>query len=195
MTSHDVKEAMKKITVLFTFVLILVAVAIVVLLHKPKEPIMPNPRLTPGAIFPKVTVEQICTEGYANVLDGGQRNVPASVKKQVFIEYLGTVPRNAGEYEIDHLISLEIGGCNNIRNLWPESGLTQPWNSHVKDRLEDRMAALLRACLKTQGHDAATVLLRQFQIEIATNWTNAYVKYVGPAPGTTTKAATPKRRE
>jgi hypothetical protein len=49
------------------------------------------------------------------------------------------------------------------------------------------MAALLRECLKTKGHDEATALLRKFQSEIATNWTNAYVKYVGPASEDVTK--------
>jgi hypothetical protein len=188
------KDIMKKTA--FVSVLLAAAIIIVlVLVRKPADPIVPDPTLTPGAIFPNATVEQICTEGYANVLNGGVRNVPSSVKKQVFLEYLGSVPRNEGDYEIDHLIPLELGGCNSIGNLWPQSGLTRPWNSRVKDRLEDQMAALLRGCLKTQGHDAATALLRQFQKEIATNWTNAYVKYVGPAPEMATEAIAPKHRE
>jgi hypothetical protein len=82
---------------------------------------------------------------------------------KVFNEYFGYVPRHAGNYEIDHLISLKLGGCNSIDNLWPLSYSTTPWNSHVKDKLEDRMAALLRECLKTKGHDAASELMRQFR--------------------------------
>lgn len=142
------------------------------------DPILPDAQLTPGAVFTNVTVEQVCTKGYANVLNGGVRNVPEKVKRQVFTEYFGAVPTNTADYEVDHLISLELGGCNDIKNLWPQSYKTEPWNAHVKDKVEDRMAALLREELKTQGHDAATALMKQFQAEISQNWTNAYQKYV-----------------
>jgi hypothetical protein len=42
-----------------------------------------------------------------------------------------------GEYEIDHLVSLELGGSSSIRNLWPQSYVTEPQNAHVKDKLEN----------------------------------------------------------
>jgi hypothetical protein len=167
----------------FGLVLALIAVLIVAVWWRRRDPLMPDRRLTPGAVFADATVEQICAPGYANVLNGGERNVPASVKKEVFNEYFGAVPGHPGDYEIDHLIPLELGGDNSLRNLWPQSYSTKPWNSRVKDRLEDRMAALVRECLKTKGHRAATELLRQLQEEMASNWTNAYVKYVGPPPG------------
>src|SRR5438552_4105608 len=38
---------------------------------------------TPGAIFPDVTVEQICVRGYSKSV----RNVPVSKKREVFREY------------------------------------------------------------------------------------------------------------
>lgn len=145
-----------------------------------EDPIIPDAQLTPGAVFTNVTVEQVCAKGYANVLNGGVRNVPESEKRAVFIEYFGKVPTNTADYEIDHLISLELGGCNDMKNLWPQSYTTQPWNAHIKDKVEDRMAALLREELKTKGHDAATALMKQFQTEISQNWTNAYQKYVAP---------------
>lgn len=146
------------------------------------DPVLPDPKLTPGVAMSNVTVEQICSKGYANILNGGVRNVPGSEKRAVFIEYFGKVPFDPGAYEIDHLISLEIGGSNNIKNLWPEA-YTNVVNSvnvgaHTKDKLEDRMAALLRADLKANGHDHATALMKQFQSEIATNWISAYKKYV-----------------
>jgi len=34
-----------------------------------------------------------------------------------------------------NLIPLSLGGSNRQKNLWPQSGITEPWNSHVKDRL------------------------------------------------------------
>jgi 5-methylcytosine-specific restriction endonuclease McrA len=48
------------------------------------------------------------------------RNVPAEMKRQVYHEY-GITSHGSGEYEIDHLIPLELGGSNSIKNLWPES--------------------------------------------------------------------------
>ena len=135
--------------------------------------------------MPGVTVEQLCTKGYANVLNGGVRDVPESEKQAVFVEYFGKVPANPGAYEIDHLISLELGGSNVRNNLWPQS-YSGVWNARVKDRLEDWMAAQVRTTLKSNGHSAAANQLAQFQHEIATNWTNAYAIHIG-VPGKTIK--------
>jgi hypothetical protein len=85
----------------------------------------------------------------------------------------GITEHQPGEYEVDHLIPLWIGGSNSIKNLWPESYRTL-WNARVKDRLEDRLHALAisgRLDLKTA------------QREIATDWIAAYKKYIGPSPG------------
>src|SRR5258708_3815779 len=82
---------------------------------------------TPGAVFPLVTVREICVAGYSSTV----RNVPESVKAQVFAEY-GITTHVAGEYEVDHLISLELGGSNDIANLWPELANPSP-RFHQKD--------------------------------------------------------------
>ena len=147
-----------------------------------EDPIRPDPKLTPGDVLTNVTVEQIMQKGYANKLNGGVRHVTAAEKRQVFTEYFGKVPGMQGHYEIDHLISLELGGSNDPKNLWPESYYTVPFNAHVKDKLEDRMAANVRHELESNGHDAATKLLQQYQHEIATDWIAAYHKYVAETP-------------
>ena len=73
-----------------------------------------NPALTPGAVFAGVTAAQVCVSGYS----ASVRSVSSSEKATVFAEYhLTDVP---GAYEVDHLISLELGGSNDITNLWPE---------------------------------------------------------------------------
>jgi len=41
-------------------------------------------------------------------------------------------------YEVDYLITPELGGATDIRNLWPYGDTV--WNAHVKDQLEDRAA-------------------------------------------------------
>jgi hypothetical protein len=141
------------------------------------DPLRPDPQLTPGAVT-NVPVEQIVAPGYAKQA----RHVTDATKRQVFIEYFGRVPDHPGQYEIDHLISLELGGSNDIKNLWPQNYLSLPYNAHIKDKLEDHAAALVRNELKLHGHDAATALLRQIQHEIATDWVVAYHKYVSKYP-------------
>jgi hypothetical protein len=139
------------------------------------DPIRPDAALTPGVRI-TVPIEKLVVPGYANRIGGGVRNVPESEKKAVFSEY-HIVP--SGNYEIDHLISLELGGANDIKNLWPQSYLTRPWNAHVKDKLEDWMAASVRHTFKDKGAAAATTLLNQYQAEIAHDWIAAYSKYLG----------------
>lgn len=125
-------------------------------------PILPDSKLSPGATSP-VTRADICVPGYTKKV----RNVPLAVKKQVYAEY-GIKSHKPGDYEVDHLISLELGGSNSIKNLWPESYKTQPWNAHVKDALENEMHAEVcsgKLDLTTAQHD------------IATDWIAAYKKY------------------
>jgi hypothetical protein len=141
------------------------------------DPLRPNPRLTPGATT-NVDVEILLQPGYTKKV----RHVPAATKKQVFIAYFGRVPAHPGHYEIDHLISLELGGSNDIKNLWPEGYFTAPFDAKMKDKLEDKMHLLVKADLKAHGKASATRLLKKFQHEIATDWVAAYHQYVSPRP-------------
>ena len=126
------------------------------------SPLMPDPNLTPGATLPVATGD-ICVPGYSKKV----RNVPLDVKQQVYAEY-GITSHQPGEYEVDHLISLELGGSNSIKNLWPQSYLTQPWNAHVKDALENELHA--EVC-------SGKVDLPTAQHDISTDWIAAYKKY------------------
>ncbi len=70
----------------------------------------PNPKLTPGSAFPKITIKQLCTPGYTSTV----RNVKDSVAKQVFINYgIGSkfTTKERANYEVDHFISLELLYC------------------------------------------------------------------------------------
>ena len=79
---------------------------------------LPDKQLTPGNMR-NVTVRELCTTSTSLV-----RNVPESLKKDVFNNY-GMNGNDrcvcAEGYEIDHLVSLELGGSNDIKNLWPQS--------------------------------------------------------------------------
>ena len=143
-------------------------------------PILPDPKLSPGDVLTS-DKEIVCVSGYTKTV----RNVPQALKEQVYREY-GITSRLPGEYEIDHIISLELGGSNSLRNLFPESYRTQPLNAHVKDKLENRLHA--KAC-------SGKITLVEAQTAIAGNWPAAYVKYLGPLPSgaalTTPRTAPP----
>jgi hypothetical protein len=80
---------------------------------------MPDKKLTPGATDPAVTQATvkttICVAGYT----GTVRSVGEAEKKQVMERY-GLPAADLAKVEIDHFISLEIGGSNDITNLWPQ---------------------------------------------------------------------------
>ncbi len=124
---------------------------------------LPNPQMTPGDTL-DVTKADICVPGYSSKV----RDVPQSVKDQVYQEY-GIPSHKPGQYEVDHLISLELGGSNSIKNLWPESYSGQ-WNAHVKDKLENKLHQLV--C-------DGSLDLKTAQHAISTDWVSAYQKYMG----------------
>jgi hypothetical protein len=126
------------------------------------SPLLPNASLTPGGVL-AVTKADVCQSGYSKLV----RNVPQAVKDQAYKNY-GITHHAAGEYEVDHLISLELGGSNSIKNLWPQSYLTQPWNAHVKDKLENELHRLM--C-------NGTISMATAQHDISTDWIAAYKKY------------------
>jgi hypothetical protein len=119
----------------------------------------PDQACTPGAIFPDVTSEQVCRPGYSSAA----RNVPAELSRQVYDAY-GVTQRTPGEYQVDHLVPLEIGGSNDIANLWPQP-TTPPPGSHEKDRVENNL------------HDqvcSGRMTLLDAQHAIATDWVAVY---------------------
>lgn len=127
------------------------------------EPVAaPKPRLTPGATVP-LTKDDVCRGSSLSSLPV----VPPSLKRQVFEEYGIANPR-PDAYEVDYLITPELGGATSIRNLWPQPYNNTTWHAGVKDQLEERLHAMV-----CNGElDLATA-----QHDIATNWIAAYKKY------------------
>jgi hypothetical protein len=115
---------------------------------------------TPGAINLDLTKEVLCSSNFSTK---SVRNVPAAEKRHVYEEY-GIASHQTGQYEVDHLISLELGGSNDIANLWPEAADPRP-GFHEKDLVENY--------LHKQVCDGA-VSLEDAQKEIATNWLQIY---------------------
>ncbi len=125
---------------------------------------LPDSACTPGEALPDATKEAICTPGYSRNV----RNVSTQTKDEVYAEY-GITHHSAGEYEVDHLVSLELGGSNSIANLWPEAAEPAP-GFHEKDKVENYL------------HDqvcSGRISLEQAQAEIATNWLGVYDRMPG----------------
>lgn len=124
---------------------------------------LPNPKLTPGVVNPAVT--DVCSVKWGKDV----RHVTLGMKQQVFASY-GILWAQHSLYEVDHLISRELGGADDIRNLWPEHWAS-PWGAHEKDRLENKLHSLV--C-------AGALPLPQAQKLIGGNWIAAYKKYIIP---------------
>src|SRR5215471_19480909 len=95
-----------------------------------------DPDCTPGEKDPNVTqanIQQtICVKGYTKTV-----RPPTSYTTPLKMTLMGKYgftdsPKN---YELDHLISLELGGNpTSVQNLWPEPGASP----NAKDKVEGR---------------------------------------------------------
>jgi len=121
---------------------------------------LPDHDCTPGEVFTEAGLDDICTPGYAS----SARNVSVTLKKKVYSAYDIAYPQAKGEYEVDHLIPLELGGDNSIANLFPESAEPTP-GFHEKDLVENYLHD--QAC-------AGAIPLHTAQMQIATNWLLIY---------------------
>lgn len=134
----------------------------------------PNSALTPGEAFNNVTAAQVCTSGYS----ASVRNVPTTEKEQVFAEY-GIPYSEHANYEVDHLISLELGGDNSIKNLWPEyDGGVIP---NPKDKVENYLHS--QVC-------NGNLSLAEAQNEIKIDWYKVYLAIGGSTTASTTTTNT-----
>lgn len=83
-------------------------------------------------VDPEATVEKVCTPHYTAKV----RHVTVEEKRAVFaIYHLDYHPR---KYKVDHYIPLELGGSNDLKNLWPEPLAPRP-GAHEKDRVENAL--------------------------------------------------------
>jgi len=145
---------------------VLATAAAVLLTHSPRgdraPPVIPEANLTPGATRP-TTRADVCRSDP----DQSLRVIPVSVRQKVFESY-GLPHARPEAYEVDYLITPELGGSGDIRNLWPQPYSSTVWNAHVKDALEDRLHEMV--CNGTLNLETA-------QHDIASNWIAAYKKY------------------
>ncbi len=135
--------------------------------YDPARAVLPDAKLTPGDTFPGVTAADVCTSGWASE----HRHVTEAMRDRVYAEY-GRA-RGPGCCEVDHLIPLELGGSNEIKNLWPQPDDPRPGDAE-KDGLENELHRLV--C-------AGKVPLADAQECIASNWVGCWEKYKVPEYG------------
>ena len=141
---------------------------------------VPDPACTPGAINPTLTVDVLknrdfktgCVRDQATpegrIIKPNEKPGPAKV--DTYEWYDATKPDdNQGQNqtcELDHLISLEIGGADTLDNIWPQCGPSDAALSDrffkEKDTVENYLAWMVR-------HDQMD--LADAQKGISSDWT------------------------
>jgi hypothetical protein len=123
---------------------------------------LPDPHCTPGTINPQVTQtaigDTICKSGWTKTVRP-PTSVTGKLKTQIDAAY--TLPATTAG-ELDHLISLELGGApSDPANLWVEPGKIP----NPKDAVENKLHSAVCSGL---------VPLATAQQAIAGNWTTAF---------------------
>jgi len=156
---------------------IVVATAAAVIVATPawsaRNPGLPNPVRTPGAVNARVTQSTIhstiCVPGYSSSVRPPESYTEALKYRQLDGGYNLNGDTRASDYEEDHLIPLEVGGSpTSVKNLWPEPW-TVTWNAGRKDALENVMHRLV-----CDGSVTLATARRVF----TSNWILGYEKYV-----------------
>ena len=119
----------------------------------------------------------MCTSGWTTTVRPPQ-SYTTELKREQIVAY-GYPDHVLGDYEEDHLVSLEIGGApRDPKNLWPEPYIIKlsdgrSVGARVKDLIENRLHDLV--C-------AGKLSLALAQHEEATDWITAWFALDGQAP-------------
>jgi hypothetical protein len=134
----------------------------------------PNLDLTPGAIDPAVTQDNIqstiCVSGYTKTVRPSS-TITHRLKLQIMMAY--GINGDPSEYELDHFIPLELGGCGDcVANLWPER-YDLEFGAKEKDRVENFLHR--RVC-------SGGLTLEQGQNAMRDDWVKVYEQMDPPPP-------------
>ena len=130
---------------------------------------LPDPNCTPGAINPSVTQEKLRNPAFTTKCL--RDNATTKAQKATTYQSYGIQhpAHNTGASqicELDHLISLELGGADTLDNIWPQCGpdevVLMERYFKQKDTVENYLASQVRA---------GAMLLDEAQKGIATDWT------------------------
>lgn len=121
---------------------------------------LPDLAATPGVVVLH-EAEKVCAVHWGKDV----RHVTQTMKRRVCVHYgAGACP--GPRWELDHLVSRELGGADDERNLWP-----QPIReARIKDRLENWLHR--QVC-------AGRLTLAAAQRCIRDDWTRCYAAHLG----------------
>lgn len=122
----------------------------------------PNPKLTPGSVS-ATSVATLCSRNDRDL----DPHLPAEKISAVYRAY-GVNTRAAAAYQVDYLISPQLGGNDAMSNLWPEPYDATVWNAAAKDGLERHLFGMV--C-------SGELDLAVAQRELAADWIGAYQRY------------------
>jgi hypothetical protein len=130
---------------------------------------VPDPNCTPGAINPTLTIDVLRDRSFTTRCTRDAATQEGEKATTYDWYNLPHPSQNSGENqicELDHLISLEIGGADTLDNIWPQcgpSGVALPKRFFKeKDTVENFLAMQVRA---------GRMDLIDAQRGIATDWT------------------------
>ena len=141
----------------------------------------PDPNCTPGAVNPTLTLEILQDKNFTTkcVRD---KATSATKKHLAYIWYQVKSPSNntgaSQTCELDHLISLELGGADTLDNIWPQCGPSRT----------TLMARYFKRKDTVENYLAFEVCKRQVELSdaqegIAKDWTQFLTKAEQTCPG------------
>ena len=84
---------------------------------------LPDPTCTPGAIDPTINEANLgstlCRKGGYTAAIAPPDTLTEPVKRKLLAAY-GIPADQIGDFELDHLVAMPVGGASDTRNLWPE---------------------------------------------------------------------------
>lgn len=124
---------------------------------------MPDPDMTPGSLC-----QNPDSQRYPEQINYCRRNVSKSTKNFVIKKYdqelhFKVSNMNRGDFKIDHLIPLCMGGSNQVDNLWPQHRSIYG----ITDKLEQRLCEALSKAVLTQNEAVERILNLKRRLELA----------------------------
>ena len=131
---------------------------------------IPDPNCSPGAINPTITLKILKTKGFTTKCLRNLATSPREKAKTYGWYNIERPTNNSGKTmicELDHIISLQLGGADTLDNLWPQCGPSRrvalgKRHFKLKDDVENYLAAQIKA---------GKIDLRTAQRGIAEDWT------------------------
>lgn len=130
---------------------------------------MPDPSCTPGSINPTVKLTTLKSKSFTTACVRDKATSAAKKKTQYAAYSLSSPKTNTGAAqtcELDHLVSIELGGADTLDNIWPQCGPPDNQLAQRYFKVKDRVENYLNVQVK-----AGQMTLADAQRRIAQDWT------------------------